>query len=68
MNRRPPTIEHKVANQLECQQKCKAEPECVVISYIQETTYSGKCHVCSDRYYHYRRNGWNLHKKPRTPG
>ena len=59
---------YKVANQLECQQKCVTEAKCVVISYIQENSYYGRCHVCYGRYHHFRSSGWNLHRKPKSPG
>ena len=63
-----PIANYKVANQLECQQKCVEAPECVIISYIYDNPHSGRCQVCYIGNDAYRANGWSIYRKPKTPG
>ena len=72
-NRGKTSTRLKVADQLECQQKCVAEPECVGISYKQYKILkpSGRCKVCYVPYSMFgfsNSKDWSFYRKPKTPG
>ena len=43
-----PATNSDVTDQLECQDKCKLESECVGISYSHKINQTGWCYICLD--------------------
>ena len=53
-----------VENQMQCQEKCKADNDCVGISYTYNSDYTQYCEVCRNDDLQRSKQGFGFYRRP----